>query len=269
MARVRKRHVQLGLMNPAGTRIWKDPGKRARVVARRASAEKRKPGRPKKPDAGASHQAREAFKPSEPVHVVLRVVDDVRGLRRRAIYHAIREATLVAARNAEAFRIVHVSIQQTHVHMLVEAEGRAALAKGMQGFLISAAKQINRALVDEHGKGRRGRVFSDRYFAEVIRVPRQARHVLAYVLNNWRKHREDRGKLSSTWLVDPFSTGALFSGWTQLAGRDVMWPIREGWLSMFVWLPRTWLLAEGWRRHGLIDGREVPSERRPAWPVAR
>jgi REP element-mobilizing transposase RayT len=261
MARVRKRHVQLGLMNQAGTRIWKDPGKRARVLARRATAEKRKPGRPKKPDAGASHQAREAFKPSEPVHVVLRVVRDVAGLRRAAIYHAIREATLVAARNAERFRIVHVSIQKTHVHMLVEAEGRTALAKGMQGFSISAAKQINRALVGEDGKRRRGRVFSDRYFAEVIRVPRQARHALAYVLNNWRKHHEDRGTKSSTWLVDPFSTGALFSGWKQLEGKLVMWPIREGWLSMFVWLPRTWLLVEGWRRHGLIDGREVPSHR--------
>jgi REP element-mobilizing transposase RayT len=262
MARVRKRHVQLGLMNQAGTRIWKDPGKRARVLARRATETRRKPGRPKKANAGASHQVREAFKPSEPVHVVLRVVRDVAGLRRAAIYRAIREATLVAARNAEAFRIVHVSIQQTHVHMLVEAEGRTALAKGMQGFLISAAKQINRALVDEQGKKRRGRVFSDRYFAEVIRVPRQARHALAYVLNNWRKHHADRGAKSSTWLVDPFSTGALFSGWKQLEGKLVMWPIREGWLSMFVWLPRTWLLTEGWRRHGLVDAHEIPSRAR-------
>ena len=59
---MRKRHVQLGLMNQAGTRIWKDPGKRARVLARRATSAKRRPGRPKKPAAGASHQAREAFK---------------------------------------------------------------------------------------------------------------------------------------------------------------------------------------------------------------
>jgi hypothetical protein len=114
----------------------------------------------------------------------------------------------------------------------------------MQGFLISAAKQINRVLVDAQGKRRRGRVFGDRYFAE------------------GRKHHADRGERSSTWLVDPFSTGALFSGWTQLAGQHVMWPLREGWLSMFVWLPRTWLLAEGWRRHGLVDAREVPSHRR-------
>jgi REP element-mobilizing transposase RayT len=264
MARARKRHQQLDMLNEAGTRIWKDPAKRTRVLARRATATRRKPGRPKKANAGAPHKPREVFKPSEPVHVVLRVVTAVRGLRRRAVYHAIREATLVAARNAERFRIVHVSIQQTHVHMLVEAEGRTALAKGMQGFLISAAKQINRVLVDEQGERRRGRVFGDRYFAEVIRVPRQARHALAYVLNNWRKHHADRGAKSSTWLVDPFSTGALFSGWKQLEGKHVMWPIREGWLSMFVWLPRTWLLAEGWRRHGLIEAREVPSHRRVA-----
>jgi REP element-mobilizing transposase RayT len=261
MARARKRHQQIDMLNAAGTRIWRDPAKRAQVLARRATKTRRKPGRPKKANAGAPHTQREVFKASEPVHVVLRVVDVVRGLRRRAIYHAIREATLVAARNAERFRIVHVSIQQTHVHMLVEAEGRTSLARGMQGFLISAAKQINRAVIDDHGKRRRGKVFADRYFAEVIRVPRQARHTLAYVLNNWRKHCEDRGKNSSSWLVDPFSTGALFSGWKQLEGRHVMWPIREGWLSMFVWLPRPWLLVEGWRRHGLIDVAEVPSHR--------
>jgi REP element-mobilizing transposase RayT len=264
MARARKRHQQLDLMNAAGTRIWKAPGKRAQVMARRATKTHRKPGRPKKANAGAPHKVREVFKPSEPVHVVLRVVNAVRGLRRRKVYHAFREATLVAARNAERFRIIHVSIQQTHVHMLVEADGRVALAKGMQGFLISAAKQINRALVDAEDKPRRGRVFRDRYFAEIIRVPKQARHALAYVLNNWRKHEADRGEKSSTWLVDPFSTGALFSGWTQLAGKHVMWPIREDWLAMFVWLPRTWLLAEGWRRHGLVDAREVPSHRRLA-----
>jgi REP element-mobilizing transposase RayT len=262
MARVRKRHQQMDMLNATGTRIWRDPAKRAEVLARRATKTRRKPGRPKQANAGAPHTKREVFKASEPVHVVLRVVDDVHGLRRRAIYHAIREATLVAARNAEHFRIVHVSIQQTHVHMLVEADHRTALSKGMQGFLISAAKQINAALTKERGEKRRGRVFSDRYFAEVIRVPRQARHALAYVLNNWRKHQQDRGTKSSTWLVDPFSTGALFSGWKQLEGKHVMWPIREGWLSMFVWLPRTWLLVEGWRRHGLIDGREIPSHRR-------
>jgi hypothetical protein len=28
---------------------------------------------------------------------------------------------------------------------------------------------------------------------------------------------------------------------------------------MFVYLPKTWLLYEGWRKHGLISFTEVPS----------
>jgi len=37
-------------------------------------------------------------------------------------------------------RILHVSTQRTHIHLLVEADHKDALASGMQGFQISAAK---------------------------------------------------------------------------------------------------------------------------------
>ncbi|HVK84410.1 MAG TPA: transposase [Kofleriaceae bacterium] len=190
---------------------------------------------------------------------MLRVDKSVGTLRRRALYHAIREATLVAARNSEAFRIVHLSIQRTHVHLLVEAQQKLALARGMQGFTISAAKQINAAITKERGERRRGRVFSERYHVEILTSRRRARHALAYVLNNWRKHGEDGGPKARTWLVDPYSTGCLFNGWQQLEGRLTMWSVPAGYLSMFVWLPRTWLLSTGWRMYGLIDGHEVPS----------
>jgi hypothetical protein len=58
--------------------------------------------------------------------------------------------------------------------------------------------------------------------------------------------------------VDPFSTGVLFGGWKELEGALVMWRWREGYQPMVVWSPRTWLLREGWRRHGLIRCDEVP-----------
>lgn len=38
-----------------------------------------------------------------------------------------------------------------------------------------------------------------------------------------------------------------------------MWPVREGYQSLIVYFPKTWLLSEGWRRHGLIRLHEVPS----------
>ena len=68
-----------------------------------------------------------------------------------------------------------------------------------------------------------------------------------------------RRDIYKTWLVDPFSTGALFSGWKELEGHDLMWKWRDTYDPMIVWLPKTWLLSDGWRRHGLIHCREVPS----------
>ena len=113
----------------------------------------------------------------------------------------------------EDVRIVHLSIQRTHVHLLVEATNKTALARGMKAFQISAAKLINAAVSVRGARRRRGQVFTDRYHAELIESPRQARRALAYVLNNWRKHREDRGVRQRRWLVDPFSSGISFGGW--------------------------------------------------------
>src|SRR5262249_14142882 len=140
--------------------------------------------KPKGRRAGSPHKARPELLARHPVHVVLRVIGAVGNLRRHFTYRAIREATLTTAQR-EDFRILHVSIQRPHVHLLVEADGKGALAAGMQGFQISAAKHLNAAISKgKPGPRRRGTVFPDRYHAEVITSPRQARHALNYVLNN-------------------------------------------------------------------------------------
>src|ERR1041385_3851976 len=100
-------------------------------------------GRPPKGQrAGSPHKARPYLNERYPVHVTLRVVGAVGNLRRRCVYQAVREATLTTARR-EDFRIIHLSIQRTHIHLIVEANDRSALASGMQGFQISAAKHLN------------------------------------------------------------------------------------------------------------------------------
>ena len=110
------------------------------------------------------------------------------------------------------------------------------------------------------GRRRKGRVFEDRYHVVVIRSPTQARNALAYVLGNWRKHGEDRRGVSRTWLVDRFSTAILFTGWKELEGQ-APWPIRPDYQPIVVAAPRSWLLQHGWKRHGLISVRDVPSQR--------
>jgi len=197
------------------------------------------------------------------VHVVLRAIGAIGNLRRRFTYKAIREATLTTARR-EDFRIVHLSIQRTHIHLLVEADDKKALAAGMQGFQISAAKHLNAAISrDRPGPRRRGAVFPDRYHAEIITSPRQARHALAYVLLNWRKHREDRGAKTRAWKIDWFSSAGMFPGWAEYGDEPFMWRGPVTYDPLVVYQPRTWLLREGWKLHGAtISYREVPSAKR-------
>jgi hypothetical protein len=80
--------------------------------------------------------------------------------------------------------------------------------------------------------------------------------VLSYVLNNWRRHREDRGEYA-TKLLDKFSTAVLFDGWRDFDRSQ--WLIPRDYEPLVVWEARTWLLREGWRRHGLISVYERPA----------
>src|SRR5215510_3516792 len=116
------------------------------VLWKKRGGKRRGAGRPPKGKrAGSPHKVRPFLHARHPVHVVLRVVSSVGSLRRRCVYQAIREATLTTALR-EDFRIIHLSIQRTHVHLLVEASDKGALARGMQGFQISAAKHLNAAI---------------------------------------------------------------------------------------------------------------------------
>jgi REP element-mobilizing transposase RayT len=266
MARTRKRHVQQEIRwpNKAG-----DLRGRSRELNPQGKAKR---GRPRKPGA-VSHIKRPELPGNAALHVTLRVVAAVAQarLRTRAAYAAIREAAISVLRH-EAFHIVHLSIQGTHVHLLVEAANREALSRGMQAFEISAAKHINAAMTRAGtwwerrigrvaGRRRKGRVFAGRYHEELITKPRQARNALSYVLNNWRKHREDRGARTRAWRIDPYATGWAFEGWRERAGEAFMWKLPDEYKPIPVWRPRSWLLSVGWRRHGLISTREVPGER--------
>jgi REP element-mobilizing transposase RayT len=180
----------------------------------------------------------------------MRVVKDVGRLRGHVGYRAVRRG-IAAVIARDGFRIVHASLQSNHLHLIVEADGKRALSNGIRAFMISTARHLNVAL------GRRGPVFATRYHATQLRTPRQVRHALAYVMNNWRHHGEDqRGAAQRRALVDPYSTGVLFDGW-----RDppVRFDLPGGYEPLPVAGARAWLLTAGWRRHHpLIGLREVP-----------
>ena len=215
--------------------------------AKPTKSRRRKPARPRK---GASHAKRPPVSARTPQHVTLRVVPEVRQLRRRKQYQAIRRALHCSvgwSRWQGRFRVCQISIQGDHLHLLVEADDRTALSRGMQGFTISCAKQINAAL------GRQGSVFIGRYHARALTTPLEVRNALRYVLGNWRHH----GWSTSLPAVplDPFSSAATFSGWVNTPPAIPFEPGRE---YLMVWLPKTWLLETGWKRHGLLDPWETP-----------
>ena len=249
----------------AGLHQAADNGQLELFRNRKRGGKRRGAGRPPKgARAGSPHKTRPVHHARYPVHVVLRVAREIGNLRRHDVYHAIREASLITARR-EDFRIVHLSIQRTHLHMIVEADDKAALAAGMQGFQISAAKRINAlgaraAAASASGPAkRRGAVFVDRYHAVPITSPRQARHTLSYVMNNFRKHDEDRSGVARGWNVDWFSSGPMFPGWRE--DEDDPWLMRHppSYAPLMVRRPRTWLMHEGWKRSGSISRHAVPS----------
>jgi putative transposase len=232
------------------------------ALFKQRGGKRRGAGRPPKGQrAGSPHKQRPFLNARHPVHVTLRVVRAVGNLRRRCVYQAIREATLTAARRTD-FRVVQISIQRTHVHLLVEADDKRALAAGMQGFQISAAKHLNAALSKGRpGPRRRGAVFPDRYHAEIITSPRQARHALSYLMNNWRKHQEDLRAPMSAWTIDWFSSAVMFPGWAEYGDEPFLWRGPPTYDPLVVYQPRTWLLREGWKKAGTISCREIPSSK--------
>ena len=221
----------------------------------------RRPGAGRPPIKGRRaserHKIRQELTGREPVLVTVRVVRAVGSLRKRHIYRALRFA-LYSAAAREDFRVVHFSMQRTHLHLIVEAASKRALSSGMQGLLISAARHINLEIEARTGHRRRGKVVADRYHARVLTSPRQCRSAVSYVLNNWRRHKEDRSGVQKSWTLDPFSSAVNFGGWKELEGSPFLFPVRATYERLHTCTPQTWLLRVGWTRHGLIGAHEVP-----------
>jgi REP element-mobilizing transposase RayT len=229
------------------------------VPATHGGARKNAGRKPRGRRAGECHRRRPPVDPRRPLHIALRVVGAVGRLRRPHAYRALRHATWIAGRRDD-FRIVQISIQQDHIHLICEAEDRVALSRGMQGFKISAARRLNAEVARERGAPapRRGTVFTDRYHVEVICSPTQARNCLAYVMNNWRKHGADHG---SPFKRDPYSSSIVFRAWREDPGGCIHLP--PGYHPLPVRRPQSWLLADGYRRGGPpISWFERPGSRR-------
>jgi hypothetical protein len=191
------------------------------------------------------HRPRPSHHERFPVHATLRAVAGLGSLRDCPVFLAL-EVALTAA-SCAAFRVIHYSVQHDHLHLIVEATDRDALLSGLRGLAIRTARVINRAAQ------RRGRVWAERYHARALRTPREVRHALVYVLQNWKK------TVRGAQNLDPCATGYWFDGWR---GPRPRWSRPPEGDAPPVRAARTWLLTTGWRRHGLIGLDERPRPER-------
>jgi hypothetical protein len=181
--------------------IAQDPTYLPRWGGARAGAGRRAKG----PIASEPHHVRPAHSPHHPVHVVARFAPGValRGYRaRRAVARALRTSL---ARGD--FRIVELGVTARTIELVVEADDRIALARGIQGFEVAAAKHWNRLA------RRRGSVFADRYRARALTTTAGVRAAVAGLPARRPVAGLPAGAYPTTWLLTRvYSSSAGFGG---------------------------------------------------------
>src|SRR5580765_1493210 len=153
----------------------------------------------------AEHHPRERHSRHHPVHVTMRAREGLPPLREQVIttevMKRIREAN-ASKKLKDAFRIVHFSVQDDHVHLIIEARDGVARSRGAQGLAIRLARRVNQLL------GIRGKFWGDRFHSRELTAPRAVRNAIVYVLMNAKKHGYAITGIdllsSAPWFLDGF-----------------------------------------------------------------
>lgn len=186
-------------------------------------------GRPRGVRPNARHRPRERHRRAHPVHVTMRARDGLPSLREPVLAREVSRR-IKAANSSRAlrslFRVVHFSIQDDHVHLVVEAENES-LSRGVQGLAIRIARHVNALLRI------RGTFWGDRFHSRELANPRSVRNAIVYVLMNVKKHLRGWADCG----IDPCSSAPWFFS----AGDARAPPVRPS---------STWLGTTGWLRHG-------------------
>jgi putative transposase len=196
-----------------------------------------------------AHVARPAHDARHPVHVTMRRVPLGPSFRAESVRRAIeRELDAVKKRGVV---VVHYSIQDNHLHLMVEAAQREDLGRHMKLLFSRIAMTVNRVAL------RAGKLFADRHHRHELTTPTEVRRALVYILFNDRKHQRSRRMLdeasSAIWVTDwsPDAAPDPRSVAKQRAAHPEGPPITP---------PKTWLARTGWRRAqgGLLRITERP-----------
>jgi hypothetical protein len=192
-------------------------------------------GRPaKRAIASEPHKRRPELPRGHAVHVTARIVPSIAALRGHDAYAALDRALQLSLRRAD-FRIVRIAVRGRALELIVEADDRIALARGMQGFQVSAARALNRAC------RRHGTVFADRYRPRALFTRAAVRDVVARLAPSPGAMPAPRPAPAT---ADPFAAGVRASvraagprrpGAPRLPRYELAWPRHA--------LPQSWRLA--------------------------
>ena len=173
------------------------------------------------------------------------------------------ELAKVKRRYSDVFRVLHFSIQDNHVHVMVEAGDSRSLRSGVSGLVIAFARQLAKLF------GRKKlKVWAERFHSREVGSPQDVHRTLNYIFQNFKKH----GTVAhGCGLVDRFSSARQFDGWdpkTKFEGALYGVPLDstfnlhgpEPWAPA---LPSTWLVSTGWKTyHPPLDTRAKPAAHR-------
>ncbi len=172
-------------------------------------------GRPAAKRPIVHHVRRDEVSEREPAHVTIRVLEDVPSMRRKPLLRVFQRS-LREVRGRKDFRVVEYSVQTDHVHLIVEAADKDALASGMKAVASRLARAVHRV------HARSGRVLAGRYHVRALTSPKEVRNAIAYVLLNARKHWRQRTGQAPPVRIDAASSGRLFRGWSRRAPVEAL-----------------------------------------------
>jgi hypothetical protein len=209
-----------------------------------------KPGRKVRVDRAGfvRHRTRPKHDENHPVHVTIRRVRLAPSFRSELV-RAVILSELVRARG-KGVRVVQHSMQEDHLHLMVEGSSAADLSAQMRKLFSRIAMTVNATV------GRSGSLFRDRHHRHALGSPREVRHALVYILFNARKHAAHASAAevqAFAEMPDPFSSAPWFSDWVEHAR-----PPPDAVAASLHGLPpqpplaraRTWLATAGWKRAG-------------------
>ena len=180
-------------------------------------------GRPRRGHETVPHARRPIVTGRTPVHLTLRMCRSVWNLRSQRSFAKVREA-LSHERSLGTLRIVALSVQGNHLHLVVESGSTTDLSRRMKGFGGRFAKAMNRLM-----ERPRGKVLAERYHAVVLGSPTQVKNALRYVLENHARHGQRSG-FDVPKGPDPYvgtSVPALARGSPDLVSAPRSWVLRS------------------------------------------